>query len=258
MNERGQRDPNRLQQKLSRGEVCLGATITLNSPVVAELWSRVGFDWLWVEMEHTPLSVEAVNTMLGVCNGSGVSTIVRVPANDTTLIKRVVDTGPDGILIPQINTRAEAEAAVRAMKYPPLGERGAGLARAQGYGLAMAEYYRSANRDVLTFIMLEHIQGVENIDAILSVPGIDGVMIGALDLSGSMGLLEQGDHPSVEAAIQRVLEACKRANVACGILGLDPDSAKQRIAQGFTLMIVALDVLTLAGAARATLEKIHQ
>jgi 2-keto-3-deoxy-L-rhamnonate aldolase RhmA len=258
MNAKGQRNRNRLKERLAAAEVCLGATITLNSPVVAELWARVGFDWLWFEMEHTPMSVEAVNTMLAVTNGTDVGTIVRVPANDMTIIKRVVDTGPDGILVPQINTRAEAEAAVRAMKYPPLGERGAGLARAQGYGLAMGEYYRSANHEVLTLMMIEHIQGVENIEEILSVQGVDGIMIGGIDLSGSMGLLEQGDHPSVEAAIQRVLTACQAAKIPCGILGLDPDSANRRIEQGFTLMIVALDVLLLGGGAATTLSHIKR
>lgn len=257
MNAIGQRLPNRLKAKLAAGNVCLGGTITLNSPVVAELWSRVGFDWLWFEMEHTPLSVDAVNTMLAVTNGSEVGTIVRVPWNDATLIKRVVDTGPDGILIPQINTRAEAEAAVRAMKYPPLGERGAGLARAQGYGLAMGEYYRSANSDVMTLMMIEHIKGVENIDEILAVPGVDGIMIGGLDLSGSMGLLGQGDHPAVEEAIQKVLAACAKAKIPCGTVDLDPDSAKRRIEQGFTLLIVALDVLNLASAAKSTLGRLR-
>lgn len=257
MNAIGQRLPNRLKAKLAAGNVCLGGTITLNSPVVAELWSRVGFDWLWFEMEHTPLSVDAVNTMLAVTNGSEVGTIVRVPWNDATLIKRVVDTGPDGILIPQINTRAEAEAAVRAMKYPPLGERGAGLARAQGYGLAMGEYYRSANSEVMTLMMIEHIKGVENIDEILAVPGVDGIMIGGLDLSGSMGLLGQGDHPAVEEAIQKVLAACAKAKIPCGTVDLDPDSAKRRIEQGFTLLIVALDVLNLASAAKSTLGRLR-
>jgi 2-keto-3-deoxy-L-rhamnonate aldolase RhmA len=256
MNAKGQREPNRLKRDLAAGKVCLGATITMNSPVVAELWARVGFDWLWFEMEHTALTEEAVNTMLVAANGAEISTVVRVPWNDKTLIKRMADAGPDGILVPQVNNREEAENAVRAMKYPPLGERGAGLARAQAYGLAMGEYYQSANAEVMTLLMIEHSQGVENIEAILKVPGVDAIMIGALDLSGSMGLLGQTDHPAVEDAIQKVLAACQRARVSCGIIALDPDQANRRIQQGFTSLIVAIDVLTLIGGAKTVLGKV--
>jgi 2-keto-3-deoxy-L-rhamnonate aldolase RhmA len=256
MDAKGQRAPNRLRQGLAAGRVCLGATIISGSPVVAELLSRVGFDWLWLEMEHTTVSEDGVLAMLQATNGAETSTVVRVPWNDKTMIKRAVDAGPDGILVPQVSTRAEAEAAVRAMKYPPVGERGAGLARAQAYGLAMGEYYASANTDILTLLMIEHIDGVRNIAEILAVPGVDTVMIGALDLSGSMGLLGQTEHPSVEEAIQKVLAACKAAGKPCGIVALDQDHANRRIAEGFTNIIVAIDVLMLIGASKATLGSI--
>lgn len=256
MDETGQRRPNRLRRDLAAGRPAIGATITLSSPALAELLARVGFDWLWFEAEHTTLSDESVQLMLQATNGADVSTIVRVAWNDKTLIKRAADAGPDAILVPQINNRAEAEAAVRAMRYPPLGERGAGLARAQGYGLAVGEYYESANSEVLTLFMIEHIEGVRNIDEIVAVPGVDGVMIGALDLSGSMGILGQTDHPDVESATQKVLTACRRANVACGIVALDPDQANRRIEQGFTLIVLAIDVLMLIGAAKAALGKV--
>ena len=256
MDAKGQRSPNRLKQELAAGRVCLGATIISGSPVVAELLSRVGFGWLWLEMEHTTVSEDGVLAMLQAINGSDVSTVVRVPWNDKTMIKRAVDAGPDAILVPQINTREEAEYAVRAMKYPPVGERGAGLARAQAYGLAMGEYYKSANSEVLTLLMIEHIDGVRNIAEILAVPGVDSVMIGALDLSGSMGLLGQTDHPSVEEAIGQVLAACKTASIPCGIVALDPDQANRRIEQGFTNIVVAIDVLMLIGASKGALGKV--
>ena len=158
--------------------------------------------------------------------------------------------------MPQVNTREEAEYAIRAMKYPPVGERGAGLARAQGWGLGAGEYYRAANSEIMTLFMIEHYLGVENIGAILAVPGVDSVMIGALDLSGSMGLLGQTGHPDVEASIQKVLAASKKANVSCGIVALDPDHANLRIQQGFTNIILAIDVLMLIGAAKAALGKV--
>ncbi len=252
----GRREPNRMKRKLAAGQVCVGTTITINSPVVAELLSHLGFDWLWFEMEHTALGVEAVLGMLQATNGSEASSVVRVPWNDRTLIKRVLDTGPDGILIPLVNDREQAEYAVRAMKYPPLGERGAGLGRAQCYGLHMAEYLETANDEVQTLLMIEHAQAVEKIDEILAVKGVDSVMIGALDLSGSMGLLGQAGHPSVEAAVQRVLAACKKAAVPCGIVTTDPDTANRRIREGFTNLILGIDVLTLLGGASSALGKI--
>jgi 2-keto-3-deoxy-L-rhamnonate aldolase RhmA len=252
----GRREPNRMKRKLAAGQVCIGTTITVNSPVVAELLSHVGFDWLWFEMEHTALSVEAVLTMLQATNGSDVSTVVRVPWNDKTLIKRVLDTGPDGVLIPLVNSREEAEYAVRAMKYPPLGERGAGLGRAQCYGLHMEEYLKAANDEVQTLVMVEHIQAVEHIGEILAVKGVDSVMVGALDLSGSMGLLGQTGHASVEAAVQKVLAASKKASVPCGIITTDPDTANRRIREGFTNIILGIDILTLLGGAKSALGQI--
>jgi 2-keto-3-deoxy-L-rhamnonate aldolase RhmA len=256
MNAKGQRDPNRLKRDLAAGKVCVGATVTMNSPVVAELLSHVGFDWLWFETEHTALTYDSVLTMLQATNGADISTAVRVPWNDKTMIKRVLDTGPDAIIVPLVNSREEAEAAVRAMKYPPWGERGAGLSRAQCYGLHMEEYLKTANDEVATILMIEHVQAVQDIDAILQVKGVDSVMVGALDLSGSMGLLGQTSHPEVEAAIQKVLAASKRARVPCGIITVSPDQANERIRQGFTNIILGIDVLYLLGGAKGALAQV--
>ncbi len=257
MDARGQARPNTLKRDLAAGKVCLGATITMNSPTVAEFMSRVGFDWLWFETEHTSLSLEAVQTMLQATNGAEVSTIVRVPWNDKTMIKRALDLGVDGLILPLVNTAEEAEYAVRAMKYPPQGERGGGLARAQFYGGQMGKYLQSANDEVMTILMIEHIQAVQNIDAILRVKGVDTVMVGALDLSGSMGMLGRTDHPEVEGAIQRVLAACKKASVPCGIIALSPDAVRTRKEQGFRNFIVGIDVDIFLRAAKQTLEAVR-
>ncbi len=256
MNAKGQREPNKMKRALAAGQVCLGATITMNSPTVAEIMSHLGLDWLWFETEHTALNWDNVLTMLQATNGSDVSTVVRVPWNDRTMIKQALDLGPDGIIIPLVTNAEEAEAAVRAMKYPPWGERGAGLARAQCYGMHMGEYMTSANAEVMTILMIEHIKAVENIDAILQVKGVDSVMVGALDLSGTMGMLGQTGDPKVEGAVQKVLAACKRAGMPCGIITVAPEQANERIKQGFTNLIIGIDVLFLHGAARDSLGKI--
>jgi len=256
MNANGQPAPNRLKQDLAAGKVCLGATITINSPAVAEIMSHIGLDWLWFETEHSSLTLDNVLTMLQATNGADVSTVIRVPWNDKTMIKRALDLGPDGIIVPLVKTREEAEAAVRAMKYPPWGERGAGLARAQCYGLHMGEYMETANNEVMTIPMIEHIQAVENIDEILKVKGLDSVMVGALDLSGSMGMLGQTGDPKVEGAIQKVLASCKKAKVPCGIITVAPEQANERIKQGFTNIIMGIDVLFLHSAARGAMAQI--
>lgn len=252
----GQRSPNKLKRDLEAGKVCLGVTITMNSPTVSEILSHVGFDWIWYEMEHSALSEGDVLAMLQATNGADASTVVRVPWNDKTMIKRALDLGPDGIIIPLVNSAKEAQDAVRAMKYPPMGERGAGLARAQAYGMHMGEYLETANTEVTTIVMIEHIDAVNNIEEIIAVPGVDSVMVGALDLSGSMGMLGNTGSPEVEGAVQKVLAACKAKGMPCGIITVAPEQANERIAQGFTNVIVGIDVLLFHGAARATLDQI--
>ena len=256
MNADGKMAPNRLKRDLKAGKVCIGATVTMENRVVAEIFSHIGLDWIWFEMEHSASSDAGVLAMLQATNGSATSVVVRVPWNDKTLIKRALDNGPDGIIVPLVNTVEEAEAAVRAMKYPPLGERGAGLARAQCYGMHMDEYIKSANDEVMTTLMIEHVTAVENIDAILKVKGVDSVIIGALDLSGSMGILGQTADPRVEAAIQKVLAASKKANVPCGIITVAPEQANERIKQGFTQIIMGIDVLYLVGGVSGALKQI--
>ena len=184
--------------------------------------------------------------------------MIRVPWNDKTLIKRAIDTGPDGILVPMINTAADTEAVVSAMKYPPVGERGAGLGRAQGYGMTMGEYLSTANDEVMFIAQIEHVEAIANIDEIVEVEGLDSVMIGALDLSGSMGKLGQTDDPEVEEAVQKVLTACQRAGIPCGIVALGPEATSRRIAEGFTSIITGIDVLWVHGAARAGLAEIQR
>jgi 2-keto-3-deoxy-L-rhamnonate aldolase RhmA len=256
MNAKGLREPNHMKIKLAAGKVCIGATITMNSPVVAEIMSHIGLDWLWFEMEHSALSDGNILDMIQAANGSETNIMVRVPWNDKTMIKRALDNGPDGIIVPLVNTKEEAEAAVRAMKYPPVGERGAGLSRAQCYGMHMGEYLETANDEVMTIIMIEHVKAVENIESIIMVKGVDTVMIGALDLSGSMGLLGQTSDPKVEAAVRKVLNACKKINMPCGIITVAPEQANERIKQGFLNLIIGIDVLYLHGAATQAIGKI--
>ena len=246
------------KQKLHSGEVGYGLTLTIGNPQIAELVANLGFDWIWIETEHTTMGLETVLAQLQAISGTGTKAVVRVDCNDQTTIKRILDIGPDGILIPSVNTREDAEKAIKFIKYPPLGERGIGLARAQGYGLKLGSYIKSANDEVATIFMIEHVLAVQNIEEILQVDGVDGIIIGALDLAGSMNLQNDLANPLIEVEVQKVLAACKKAGIACGAFVGDPNQAKARIQEGFRLLTLGADVLLLASSAKNVLDSVKK
>ncbi|WP_273212474.1 HpcH/HpaI aldolase family protein [Runella zeae] len=242
------------KEKLHAGEILYGLTLTLGSPKIAEIIAHLGFDWIWIEAEHTTMSLEDILSQLQAVNGTTTTTIVRVDNNNATTIKRVLDTGPDGIIVPSVNTPDEARQAIKALKYPPLGERGIGLGRAQAYGQTLGEYIKTANDKLVTLFMIEHITAVQNIEEILAVEGLDGVIVGSLDLAGSMNLQNDLGNPLLEIEVQKVLAACLKAGVACGIFVGNAQQAKFRIDQGFRIVTLGADVFLLATAAKSALD----
>jgi len=214
-----------------------------------------GFDCIWIDMEHSALSLQDTQALLQALSGRGVSSIVRVAWNDPVLLKRALDLGSDGIMIPLVNTKEEAQQAVSACLYPPAGIRGAGLGRAQEYGLALKEYLERANDEIVVIPQVEHIEAVGNVESILTVPGIGMMFIGPLDLSGSMGLLGQVSHPEVTEAIGRTLSACKSAGVPVGIYAGTAEAARERAADGFEFVAHGIDVMFLAEAAKQAAEE---
>ena len=245
-----------LKQKLNSGELLLGVTATIGSPQIAELLANIGFDWIWIETEHTTMSPESVLQQLQAISGTGTQALVRVPCNDPTLIKRIIDTGPHGIIVPEINNREDAENAIRYIKYPPMGERGIGLSRAQGYGLKLGDYIKSANDEVAAVFMIEHVNAVKNINEILSVKGLDAVIVGSLDLAGSMNLKDDLSNPAIENETQKVLVACQKANIPCGIFAGSAEIAKSRIKHGFRLLTLGADVLMILSSAKNILDSV--
>lgn len=245
---------NRLRQQLESGSVVLSTVITLDSPSVAEIFAGAGFDCLWVDAEHSALSLGDTLSLLQAMNGTGASSIVRVAWNDPVLIKRVLDLGPDGIMVPLVTTKEEAHQAVRACRYPPDGIRGAGVGRAQKYGLELSEYLATANDEIVVVVQIEHIDAVRNVESILSVPGIGMLFVGPLDLSGSMGLLGQVGHPEVQKAISQVLSACQSAGMPVGIYSGSAEAAREHAARGFQFVALGIDVVFLANAAKQTVE----
>lgn len=251
--------PNRVKTLLKEGKPTLGVVMTLPSPPVVETLARAGFDWMWIDLEHSPIDLETADRMIQAMQGTETVPIVRVAWNRHWLAKPVLDMGAKGVIIPWVNSKPEAVDAVQALRYPPEGVRGVGASvAARRWGLPTSEYLKVANQEILAILQIENIEAVNRIEEILAVPGIDLLFIGPNDLASSMGLLGQTTHPRVEEAIQKVLAATKKAKVPAGILGFSPDDANRRIAQGFQFIAVASDAGLLSSGAKDILRQIKK
>lgn len=235
--------------RLKQREVLLGPVVTLGSTEVAEILSKVGFDWLWIEMEHAPAGLARVQEMIQATGGR-VPCLVRAPWNDGVWIKRILDTGCDGIVIPQVRSAAEAREAIRSCKYPPAGTRSVGIARAQGYGMILQDYIEHANDRLITVLQTEHIDAANNIESILDVSGFDAVLIGPYDLSASIGIKGQTSHPDVQQAIRKIKVACSDRHIPIGIFAVDAEVAKNQINSGCTLIALGIDTMYLWKSAK--------
>lgn len=251
---------NRVKELLRVGKPTVGAIMHLPSAQAAIALAHVGFDWLWIDMEHGGLNIETVHMMIQATTGTNTVPIVRVPVNHEWLAKPLLDVGAMGIAIPMVNTKEEALAAVRGVRFPPEGVRGFGGATfaASRWGLSVPEYIQVANQEILTVVQIEHIDAVKRIEEIVTVPGIDVLFVGAFDLSGSMGLLGKVNHPKVEKATQTVLAAAQKAGIPAGTIVLTPQGINKRIAQGFTFLVVGTDIQFLTSAAHNLLAQIER
>ena len=248
------------KEKLRSGKPVFGGWLMTGSPALAEIMSGEGFDFLTVDMEHTPTNMEGFYRVALALKGTGCDLLARLPSCDPVLAKQVLDMGAAGIIVPSVNTPAEAAQAVAMAKYPPEGIRGASLCRATGFGKRFGEYFAAHNRDVLVIVMLEHIRAVGQADAILATPGLDAALIGPYDLSASMNLAGQLDHPDVRAAQQAILDACQRQKVAPGIhvVPVDPAEVRRRVEAGFRFVPCGLDTLFVREGCRKMLDGVAE
>jgi 4-hydroxy-2-oxoheptanedioate aldolase len=248
-----------LKAALKQGRTLVGTTITIPNVDTALAMANAGFDFLWIEMEHGPITLESLREILLATRGAPAVPITRVPVNQPWQAKRVLDMGSLGVVFPFTSTRELAEQAVAACKYPPLGVRGfgPGLALAR-YGMSTADYVRFANENVLVVVIVEQKQAVENIDAIASVPGIDVLFIGANDLSFSLGVGGRTTDPLVEAAVEKVLAAGRKYRVPVGYPTGNPTEINKRIAQGFRFFQAGSDLGFAQSGAREMLSKVER
>jgi 2-dehydro-3-deoxyglucarate aldolase len=245
---------HKFRQRLKSGERLIGTMLTLGSVETTEVLAGVGFDWFFLDNEHSPL--EALEMQHIVQAAGSTPCVVRVSASAEVPIKKALDIGAAGIIAPQVNSAEQAAQVVSWAKYAPMGTRGVGIGRAHGYGSRFQDYVTTANENVAVVVQAEHIDAVNNIEAIVRVPGIDAVLIGPYDLSASLNLLGQVTHPEVVAAIDRVTAACHAVNMPLGIFGLSAQAVHPYIERGYTLIVVGADVVLLGNAARQLLAQV--
>jgi len=209
---------NYMKDKISRGEICLGTHISLYDPCITELLGNVGYDYLWIDTEHTAIDLQTLQMHLIAARASGTAAIVRVPCVDQVRVKPILEMGPDGIVFPQVNSYEMAKTAVEACMYPPKGNRGFGPRRAIQYGrIPLDEYYRTVDEDLMKLLQVENIKAVEDFERILTVEGIDGFIIGPCDLSASMGHFNDLKHPEVVDSMKYVIRRSHEAGIPIGV-----------------------------------------
>ena len=244
------------RKDLKGRKLLFGTMVTLPTATTAEILAGLGFDWLFVDGEHGPLETAEMLSILQTV-GDKAACLVRVPVGDEVHIKKVLDLGAAGIIAPQINTALHAANIVKWSRYAPLGSRGVGLARAHGYGMNFKEYVDTANEQIAVVVQAEHKDAVENIEAIVTVEGVDAVLLGPYDLSASLGKMGQIDAPEVIEAIEHITETCLKANMPLGYFGITPEVVEPYIKRGYTLIVSGVDTLLLGTAAKRLLAKLR-
>lgn len=241
-----------LKEKLKSNQLTIGSWITIGHPSIVEVMASAGFEWLVIDMEHTTLDFTMTQILIATIQAQDIKALVRVSKNDEVAIKRVLDAGADGIIVPMVNTKQDAIQAVEFAKYPPEGKRGVGLYRAQKYGKGFSDYKSWVNDELVIIAQIEHIDAVQNIEEIISSPGIDGIIIGPYDLSGSMG--HPGDYHRVDVrdAIDTVVKACNQKRFPSGFHVIETDTAKifEKIDIGCTFLAYSIDFFFLGDSAR--------
>ena len=242
------------RQRLKDHETLIGTIVSLASPEVAEVLSAAGFDLLFIDAEHSPLEALTIQHIL---QGAGSTPcLIRLARADEVSIKKALDVGAAGVIAPMVNSAEQAAQVVRWARYAPLGTRGVGVGRAHGYGFKFQEYVSSANDETVVVVQAEHSDAVNNMEAIVQVPGVDAVLVGPYDLSASLGRLGEVTHPEVVSAIEHVTQVCRAAQMPLGIFGMSAEAVKPYIEQGYTLITVGIDTVLLGNAARQVLAQL--
>jgi 2-keto-3-deoxy-L-rhamnonate aldolase RhmA len=250
---------NWVRQRLRDGEAVIGVQVGLGSPNVAELLAHAGFDWLVLETEHGAVDSAQLEHMLMAVDGTPAIPLIRPSHGVMFEIQKGLDIGAMGVFVPMVRTAAEAEAIVKATRYPPEGTRGFGPLRASRYSMDYPDYFARANQNMLVSFVLETKEALANLEEIMAVPGVDALCFGLFDLCISLGLNPmEMPFPEVEAEIDRAVEAGRKAGVAVGVGVASPDELHRRLDQGLRFIPYGTDYMLLAGAAKQGLDAFHR
>jgi 2-dehydro-3-deoxyglucarate aldolase len=245
-------ETSEFRSRLRAGELLIGTIVTSPSPENVEVLVAAGFDWLFVDTEHSPIDPADAQAILQAA-GERCPCLIRIPVCEEMWVKKALDIGAAGIIVPRVDVPEAAHRVVAWSKYPPAGTRGIGLSRAHRYGLNFNAYLACANERLAIVIQAEHAQAVDNIEALARVPGVDAIFVGPYDLSASLGVTGRMDDTALVHSVQRIKAACLEAGMALGIFGADAQAVKPWIEDGYSLIAVGTDALFMASAARGAL-----
>lgn len=242
-----------LKQRIRSNQLTIGSWITIGHHSIVEIMSNGKFDWLAIDMEHSPISHEKCQELILAIQSKNISPLVRVSSNNSVEIKKAMDSGATGIIVPMIMSEKDVFKAINSIKYPPNGKRGVGLARAQDYGFGFQNYNKWQKNSSIVIAQIEHIEAVNNIEKIISINELDALIIGPYDLSSSMGYPGELNHKEVLDAINRIEEACRKKEFPFGFHIIEPDQKilKEKIRNGYNFLGFSLDFLFMG-------EKINQ
>ena len=249
-----------LKKKLFNNKASIGSWITLAHPAIAEIMANSGFDWLAIDLEHSVITIREAEELIRVIELSGVIPLVRLTSNSSDLIKRVMDAGAHGIIVPMVNSAAEAELAVQSIKYPPLGSRGFGLARAQKYGADFNSYKEWEADSSIVIVQIEHIDAVNNLREILSVPGVNGFIIGPYDLTGSMGIPGDFKNSKYLEIMNEIRRISSEVGIPGGVHIIEPDTEQLEkcLNDKYEFIAYSLDIRILDSSCRSALEGVNK
>jgi 2-keto-3-deoxy-L-rhamnonate aldolase RhmA len=240
---------NPLRERLQAKEPACGLWVTLESPSVTEIAAELGLDWICIDTEHGHLDYDEVMGHLRAAQGTGLAALVRLPEIRHDLVKRALDMGAHGVFLPLVRSAADVEAGFRFGRYPPRGQRGIGGERAVRWGLELQEYVAVADRETLILPIIETPEAVQDIDAILAVPGLEAIWFGPADLSAGSGYVGEWEGPGVGAMIEDVRRRAEARGIASGVVALNPQDAAARAEQGFRMIGLGSDAgLMIQGA----------
>lgn len=252
-------DVGKLRHMFQEGRVVIGGCCRSMDPFITEMMANIGYEAFWIENEHSALDKKETLMHIMAAQAAGAAAIVRVPWNDPVLVKPILELGVDGIVFPMIRSAEEARKAVAACTYPPHGVRGMGPIRSNNYGLVdYPEFISRADEQVFKIMQIEHIDGVNNIEEILDVEGVDGIVIGQFDLSGSLGILGQVDDPRNVECIEKVCEACRRKKMIFGAMTGDPKGWQKYIDRGASFLFTMYEYDWIREAATKGLADIKE